>query len=163
MRFRMDSLDPHFCVCLQAGAAIVARCAHGEHGEVAARVRALDFLPPEGEAWARLPVEWASLPEPAPELSPRETAAPGAHARPVSALPPGHGDGGGVPDIEDCWAAHARAVSEGQQSYIDPKTGHSAGAGQRKAKGHRGGRPRRRRRHPASHTRHRHTTTAPHT
>ena len=119
---------------LAAGAALVARCAHGPGLQLGA-----DDLPAEGVGWCRVDVGAAAGAASGGGLSAASgghvaadagLAAEGATAATGSGGAGGDGDlaAAGVaaaPDGEGWAAAHAEAVARGSKTYDDPATGYS--------------------------------------
>jgi ABC-type Fe3+-hydroxamate transport system substrate-binding protein/diphthamide synthase (EF-2-diphthine--ammonia ligase) len=94
---------------LAAGAALVARCAHGPLDLAA------DDLPEEGVGWCRVDVAAAAGAGRAAASGGHVAADAGLAAAGVAAAPDGEG-----------WAAaHAAAVAAGKETYEDPATGYS--------------------------------------
>ena len=109
---------------LAGGAALLARVAHGDDAAVVARLAALDFLPREGEGWARLVPRGSAALAPCPPARGSGVAGPSSTPQPCSSashagIPPPTA----APDIEDLWQLHRDACSRGEMFYTDPSSG----------------------------------------
>jgi iron complex transport system substrate-binding protein len=81
---------------LAEGAAVLARVIHDADATLVSRLQGLDFLPREGEAWARATFAQAGIRATTPSSK-------------------------GLPSFSEL---HERACAAGQLSYLDPGTGH---------------------------------------
>lgn len=123
---------------LAAGTALVARCAYDGHPEVAAALERLPFYPAMGEwrdkAWARLEVPAPAKPSVTVKTARLCTGA--TRGTTLNTVDPGAGEGfttqglpmstssGNLADIEDFDVLHEKACNNGEDFYIDPKTGY---------------------------------------
>ena len=119
---------------LAGGAALLARVAHDGDSAVVARLNALDFLPRENDAWARLQTGADAAapvlpPQPSSHTTSTEFAQSSRAAAAQNAGIPTTG-GGTIStssaeevEIEDLFQLHAAACDRGETFYTDPSSG----------------------------------------